>query len=110
MNEGTCAANGEFLGSDVCYGERSVADYTSNMPIFTMRITNATFESFSSGEFVTIEDAYRAAVVAGAKIASDELQSGVDSSIVQVSVNLVGHREVMRGAVSLSTAHFFTPD
>ena len=74
------------------------------MPIFTIRVTNASFESFSSGEYATVEDAYRAAVVDGIKIASDEVQSGADSSVVEISVDLVGHRGARRGAVAVSTA------
>lgn len=74
------------------------------MTTMTIRVTNATFESSSTGEFETIDDAYRAAVAAGIEIASGEVLAGSESSIVQIDVASAGQGEAARGAVAVSTA------
>lgn len=78
------------------------------MPTMTIRTTNSTFSSVSTGDFETVEDAYRAGVVAGVDIAAGEVAAGALSSLVQVEVDLVGQRGVARGAVAVSTARLLS--
>ena len=75
-----------------------------SMPTMTIRVTNATFESAAPGDFDTLDEAYRAAVVAGLRIAADEVAAGAASSVVEVAVDLVGQEDAVRGAVAASTA------
>ena len=77
-----------------------------HMPAMTIRVVNATFQSTSTGEFDTLDDAYRAAVMSGLEIAADEVRAGLNNAVVEVSVDLVGQRGVARGALSISTGRF----
>ena len=74
------------------------------MSMMTIRVTNASFESSSSGEFESVDDAYRAGLISGLSIASDEIAGGSPSAIVQVTVDLEGRPGVARGSVAVSTA------
>ena len=70
----------------------------------TIRVTNARFESTSSGEFDTVDDAFRYAIASGLEIATSEVSAGSTSStIVHVAVDLVGKRDAAGGAVAVST-------
>ena len=75
------------------------------MARMTIRTTNSTFESVSDdGDFASIDDAYRSAVLAGLQIASDEVAEGAAVAIVEVAVDVGNHRYAARGAVSVSTS------
>lgn len=74
------------------------------MPIMTIRAINATFESTSSGEFETVDDAYRAGLTASLRIAADEVAQSIPSSIVEFLIVNDGQGQVARGAVAVSTA------
>lgn len=76
------------------------------MPAMIIRVVNATFQSSHAGEFDTIDEAYRAAVLAGVEIAAAEVRSGLGSAIVEVAVDLVGRRGAARGAVSIASGRF----
>lgn len=76
----------------------------------TIRVTNATFESSSAGEFATMEDAYRTAIASGLDIATGEVSAGADVAIVQIAVDLVGRADAIRGSVAVSTARLMRAD
>ena len=83
--------------------------YRTALPTMTIRVTNATFESASPGEFDSLDDAYRAPLRSGLEIAAGEVSAGSISSIVQVSVDLVGQIGAVRGAVAVSSARLLGP-
>lgn len=72
----------------------------------TIRVVNSTFESASAGEFDTVDDAYRAAVISGLEIAASEVRTGLNSAVVEVAVDLVGQKGAARGAVAILTGRF----
>ena len=75
-----------------------------------IRVTNSIFESANAGEFETVDDAYRAALQSGLKIAAEEVATGKPSAIVQVAVDVVGRRAARRGSVAVSTADLLSTD
>jgi len=80
------------------------------MAHMTIRATNRTFESVSTGEYAQVEEAYRVGLKAALGIAASEIEEGADSAIIEVAVDLAGTRYAARGALSVSTARIFVPD
>ena len=79
------------------------------MAEMTVRTTNSTFQSISTGDYDQVDDAYRAGVKAALEIASSEVENGAETVIVEVAVDVVGQRYAARGAVSVATARMFVP-
>jgi len=83
---------------------------TFGMTHMTIRATNRTFESISTGDYDQVEDAYRLGLKAALQIASSEIKEGADSVIIEIAVDVAGKRYVARGALSISTARMFVPE
>ncbi|RYF11037.1 MAG: hypothetical protein EOO77_20270 [Oxalobacteraceae bacterium] len=79
------------------------------MAQMTIRATNSTFESVSTGEYEHVDYAYRAGLKAALEIARSEIEGGANSVIIEVAVDLEDRRYAARGALAISTAPMFAP-
>ena len=79
------------------------------MAQMTIRATNRTFESVSTGDYEHVDHAYRAGLKAALEIARSEIEGGANSVIIEVAVDLEDRRYAARGALAISTAPMFVP-